>query len=235
MNVPTSVLPIFYSSRRSPYALRARMALAYAQVAVEIREIALGEKPPQMLMCSPKGVVPVLQLPNGSVIDESLEVMRWALNQSDPDGWQSTQIALTAELILGNDTSFKKNLDCYKYHSEASEHPRTHYHQLAAEFLRHLERCLVKQEGRGLVRGTISLADIAIFPFVRQFAETDQKWFDAAPYPSLHTWLNVHIRSDRFALAMKKYPLWKAGDSTTVESWAPLKPAEGALEWVRVK
>lgn len=234
MTDPTA-LPIFYSFRRCPYAMRARMALAYAQVPVEIREIELGEKPAELLACSPKATVPVLQLSDGSVIEESLEIMRWALNQSDPDGWQITQVALTTELILANDTNFKKNLDAYKYHSEASKHPRDHYQQLAAEFLRHLERCLVKHEGRALVRGTISLADIAIFPFVRQFAAADQKWFDAAPYPLLQNWLTMHIRSPRFALAMKKYPLWKAGGPATLEHWAPLKPVEGELAWVRVK
>ena len=234
MNDSNAVLPIFYSFRRCPYAMRARMVLAYAQVPVEMREIELRNKPPELVACSPKATVPVLQLADGRVVDESLDIMRWALDQSDPDGWQTVQPELTAELILANDTSFKKNLDACKYHSEASKHPRDHYRQLAAEFLRHLERCLMKHEGRGLVRGQVSLADIAIFPFVRQFVETDPKWFDAEPYPLLKNWLTLHIRSARFALAMKKYPLWKAGGSPTQEHWAPLKPAEGDLAWVRV-
>lgn len=233
MNAPNAPLPILYTFRRCPYAMRARMALGYAQVAVEIREIELGDKPEQLRACSTKATVPVLQLPDGNVIEESLDVMRWALDQSDPDGWQATQPELTAELILANDTSFKKNLDAYKYHTEASKHPRDHYRQLAAEFLTHLERCLMRHDGRGLLRGQASLADIAIFPFVRQFAATDQKWFDAAPYPLLQQWLNTHIRSARFALAMKKYPLWKPESPALIEPWAPLRPVEGDLQWVR--
>ncbi len=135
-------LPILYSFRRCPYAMRARLALAYAQVPVEIREIELGDKPAEMLAISPKGTVPVLQLADGTVIDESLDVMRRALDQYDPEEWQGIQKNLTAELILANDTSFKKNLDRYKYHSEKSEHPKEHYRGLAVEFLQHLERCL---------------------------------------------------------------------------------------------
>lgn len=234
MTPSAAALPVLYSFRRCPYAMRARMALAYSQIPVELREIELGEKPPELLGCSPKATVPVLQLADGSVIEESMEIMRWALNQSDPDGWQTTQPTLTAELILANDTSFKKNLDAYKYHSETSPHPRDHYRQLATEFLRHLERCLMKYEGRALLRGQISLADIAIFPFVRQFAATDQKWFDAAPYPLLQAWLTMHIRSARFALAMKKYPPWASGAVPTLEHWTPLRPVEGDLQWVRV-
>lgn len=238
MNDQPAALPIFYSFRRCPFAMRARMALAYAQVPVEIREIELGGKPPELLAISPKGTVPVLQLTDGGVIEESLDVMRWALNQHDPDEWQGVQKSLTDELILANDTSFKKNLDRYKYHSETSEHPKAHYRELAVEFLRHLERCLVRNEGRGLVRGTPSLADYAIFPFVRQFAGTDQAWWDAAPFPALQVWLNTQIRSDRFALAMKKYPLWKSGEPGTAENWAPLRRAgaEGnQLVWSKVK
>lgn len=229
-----AALPILYSFRRCPYAMRARMALAHAHIAVELREVELGEKPPELLACSPKATVPVLQLPDGRVIEESMEIMRWALEQSDPDGWLSAQPELTQELILANDTSFKKNLDAYKYHTEASKHPRDHYRQLAAEFLRHLERCLMKNDGLALARTRLSLADIAIFPFVRQFAATDQKWFDAAPYPLLQAWLNMHIRSARFALAMKKYPAWKSGAAATLENWGPLKP-DTSLVWTHVK
>jgi glutathione S-transferase len=235
---PTAALPVFYSFRRCPYAMRARLAMAYAQAPVEIREIELGDKPAELLAISPKGTVPVLQLTDGTVLEESLDVMRWALDQYDPDEWQGVQKNLTDELILANDTSFKKNLDRYKYHSEKSEYPKEHYRELAVEFLRHLERCLAYNEGRGLVRGTPSLADYAIFPFVRQFAGTDQAWFDAAPFPLLQVWLTTRIRSDRFALAMRKYPLWKSGMAGTAEHWAPLRatgPEGDQLVWTKVK
>lgn len=235
MNDAQPALPILYSFRRCPYAMRARMALAYSKVAVEIREIALGDKPVAMVAISPKATVPVLQLPDGTVIEESLEIMRWALNQSDPADWQNTGRTLTAELILANDTSFKKNLDRYKYHSEKSEHPREHYQELAAEFLRHLERCLVRHGGKGLVRDSVSLADVAVFPFVRQFMATDPQWFDAAQLPNLHDWLDRHIQSKFFAQAMKKYPIWKAGGPGMVENWAPMRSADEEVVnlWIR--
>ena len=238
MNDTTPALPIFYSFRRCPYAMRARLALAYTQAPVEIREIELGDKPAELLAISPKATVPVLQLADGTVIEESLDVMRWALDQYDPEEWQGIQKNLTAELILANDTSFKKNLDRYKYHSETSEHPKEYYRELAVEFLRHLERCLAYNEGRGLVRGTPSLADYAIFPFVRQFAGADQAWFDAAPFPLLQVWLTTRIRSDRFAQAMRKYPLWKSGEPGTVENWAPIRatgPEGDQLVWTKAK
>lgn len=230
-----SALPILYSFRRCPYAIRARMALAYSKIAVEIREVALGDKPGALIAISPKATVPVLQLPDGTIIEESLEIMRWALNQSDPLDWQNTGRTLTAELILANDTSFKKNLDRYKYHSEKSEHPREHYQALAAEFLQHLERCLLRQGGKGLVRDSISLADAAVFPFVRQFAAADPQWFDAAPLPHLHDWLDRQIQSKGFAQAMRKYPIWKAGNPGVVEQWEPMRSTDeeiGVL-WVR--
>lgn len=233
MNDSAPALPILYSFRRCPYAIRTRMALAYAKITVEIREIALGDKPQELVAISPKATVPVLQLPDGTVIEESLEIVRWALNQSDPLDWQNTGRTLTAELILANDTSFKKNLDRYKYHSEKSEHPREHYQDLAAEFLRHLDRCLLRHGGKGLVRDSISLADVAVFPFVRQFVATDPQWFDAAPLPHLHDWLDTHIHSEGFALAMKKYPVWKAGAAGVVEGWASKLPADPGVIWVR--
>ena len=237
MNDTHPALPILYSFRRCPYAMRARMALAYSKIAVEIREIALGDKPGAMVAISPKATVPVLQLVDGTVIEESLDIMRWALNQSDPDDWQNTGRTLTAELILANDTSFKKNLDRYKYHSEKSEHSREHYQELAAEFLRHLERCLVRHGGKGLVRDSISLADVAVFPFVRQFVATDPQWFDAAPFPLLHDWLDRQIQSKGFAQAMKKYPVWKPDGVGVVEPWAPMRSAdeEIGVMWIRKK
>ena len=232
-----SALPILYSFRRCPYAMRARMTLAYAGVPVEIREVTLSEKPPELGVVSPKATVPVLQLPDGTVLDESLDIMRWALGQSDPDGWLEARSALTDELILANDTSFKKNLDRYKYHIEKSEHPRAHYQELAAEFLRHLERCLVRNDQKGLVRESTSLADIAVFPFVRQFAAADPRWVEDTSYPYLQIWLRGHIRSELFARAMKKYPVWKAGEPGSDERWLQTGPVqtEQAIPWVRVK
>ena len=233
-----SPLPILYSFRRCPYAMRARLALACAQIPVQIREIELGDKPAELRAISPKATVPVLQMADGTVIEESLDIMRWALDRHDPEDWQGIQQDLTAELILANDTSFKKNLDRYKYHSEKAGHPREYYRELAVEFLRHLERCLTHHDGLGLVRRKPSLADYAIFPFVRQFAGTDPAWFDAAPFPLLQVWLTTRIRSDRFAQAMHKYPVWKSGSEGVTEQWAPIRAvdAEGSrLVWVKAK
>lgn len=228
--------PILYTFRRCPYCIRARMALAYAGITVEIREVDLRNKPAALLAISPKATVPVLQLAGGTVIEQSLEIMQWALAQNDPEGWLEAQSTLTDELILANDTSFKKNLDRFKYHSEASEHPREHYHALASEFLRHLERCLDKSEQRGLARASTSLADMAIFPFVRQFAEADSQWQQNPSFPYLQVWLRGHIRSERFAQAMKKYPLWQAGDAPLIEEWPQAKSAatEQDVPWVKI-
>lgn len=211
--------PILYSFRRCPYAMRARMALAAADITCRLREVVLRDKPDEMLTASPKGTVPVIITPDGSVIDESLDVMDWALVQTDPEGWLSPDIGTADEMraLIGRcDGPFKRALDRYKYPNRYPDEPlgRDAQRDLGSEFLTELNTQLAQQ--RFLFGDRVSLADIAIFPFVRQFANTDRDWFDAQPWPHLHVWLETHLSSDRFAQIMRKYPQWKTGDADEV-------------------
>lgn len=201
--------PILYSYRRCPYAMRARMALSYAGIQVEIREIALREKPAHMLAVSPKGTVPVLVLASNEVLEQSLDIMDWALQQSDVDEWIIQDQAgqkLTADLIATNDGAFKKSLDKYKYAIRFPENPPEIYRAQGEEFLQRLE--ILLQQNTYLCRNTISKADVAIFPFVRQFSMVDEKWFESADYPSLKAWLNSLLNSQLFLGVMQKHPTW---------------------------
>ncbi|MDX2348884.1 MAG: glutathione S-transferase [Porticoccus sp.] len=206
----TDMLPILYSFRRCPYAIRARMALAYAGVQVELREILLREKPPQMLAASTKGTVPVLVLPDGSVLDESYDVMRWVLGISDPDRWWETGPASEADVLIEqNDISFKVHLDHYKYADRHPQHTMEYYRTQAEGFLQILEAQLTT--ARFLLGEKISVADVSIFPFIRQFAFVDKSWFDQAPYPKLQNWLAYFLNSALFLSVMEKYPVWQEG------------------------
>lgn len=201
------MLPILYSFRRCPYAIRARMALKYAGVQVELREIILREKPPQMLAVSSKGTVPVLVLPDGSVLDESYDVMRWALNHHDPDHWCEAALAAEANALIDqNDHSFKAHLDRYKYADRYPEHPMEYYRSQGEVFLTGLEKRLTA--GEYLFGNSISIADVAIFPFIRQFAFVDKDWFDCVPYPNLQRWLANFLESDTFLSVMEKHAIW---------------------------
>jgi len=198
-------LPVLYSYRRCPYAMRARMALSYAGISVEIREISLRNKPLAMLKISPKGTVPVLQV-GKLVIDQSLEIMQWALSQADKDAWLAN-LDNSLGLIAVNDGPFKQLLDQYKYpdrfpHVELKDT----LNQAMDIFLRPLEKRL---EGARYVLGDQkSLADVAIFPFIRQFAMVDSVWFEKSPLEHLKKWLNEQIESDLFLSVMHKYPTW---------------------------
>lgn len=190
-----------YSFRRCPYAMRARMALRYSGVPVEIVEVSLKAKPAQMLAISPKGTVPVLDA-GGQVIDESLEIMRWALAQNDPDNWLLDGDSRIAELIEANDQVFKVHLNRYKYAERYPEQPMEVYRAEGALFLQRLDELL---EGRDyLLAGHPSLADIALLPFVRQFAHVDRDWFAQTPYVRLQAWLQRFLESELFTGIMKK-------------------------------
>lgn len=199
-------LPILYSYRRCPYAMRARMALRYAGIATHIHEISLRDKPPAMLAVSPKGTVPVLVLPDGQVLEQSLDVMRWALLQQDVDDWALTGNPSAQDsiqrLISENDGSFKQALDRYKYADRYPEHPAEFYRAQGEIFLTKLESLLM--QNHYLLGDRISLADIAIFPFIRQFAAVDQAWLDTAPYPKTRAWLNSLVSSSLFLHIMEK-------------------------------
>lgn len=190
-----------YSFRRCPYAMRARMALRYSGVPVEIVEVSLKAKPAEMLAISPKGTVPVLDA-GGQVIDESLEIMRWALAQNDPDDWLLGGDSRIAELIEANDQVFKVHLNRYKYAERYPEQPMEVYRAEGALFLQKLDELL---EGRDyLLANHPSLADIALLPFVRQFAHVDRDWFAQTPYVRLQAWLQRFLESELFTGIMKK-------------------------------
>jgi glutathione S-transferase len=200
------MLPILYSYRRCPYAMRARMALSYAGIPVETREISLKDKPAHMLQVSAKGTVPVLVLTNGQVIDQSLEIMQWALQQRDADGWLRADPQHAALLMAENDGSFKQNLDRYKYAVRFPEHAAEDYRQQGELFLDKLEQQL--QQTSFLLSNKISLADIAIFPFIRQFSAVDADWFESSDYIKLKSWLQCMVESDLFQGVMVKYPTY---------------------------
>ena len=197
------MLPILYSFRRCPYAMRARLALTYSGVQYEHREILLKDKPQSMLDYSSKGTVPVLVVGN-IVIDESLDIMQWALSQSDPDDW--LQVEGQFELIEQCDNQFKPQLDRYKY-SDRHDLSEIEYRNQAIWFLETLtKRLKIKKY---LLSNKISLADMAIFPFVRQFSMVNKKWFDSAVDQFLQAWLRSHLDSKLFKSIMVKYPTWK--------------------------
>lgn len=190
-----------YSFRRCPYAMRARMALRYSGVPVEIVEVSLKAKPAAMLAISPKGTVPVLDA-NGQVIDESLEIMRWALAQHDPDDWLLGGDSRIAGLIEANDQAFKLHLNRYKYAERYPEQPMEVYRAEGAVFLQRLDKLLTDRDY--LLAEHPCLADIALLPFVRQFAHVDREWFAQTPYVRLQAWLQRLLDSDLFTSIMKK-------------------------------
>ena len=205
------MLPILYSFRRCPYAIRARMTITYASINLELREVSLANKPIEMLALSSKGTVPVLQLKD-RVIDESLEIMGWALEQSDPENWlaldsHSEQLSLIEE----NDNEFKGWLDKYKYWDRFQQQTQHDYRSNAEIFIAKLERCL--KTNSYLLGSKLCLADMAIFPFIRQFAFVDKPWFDQSDYPSVQRWLNQFLQLDLFGQVMEKQALWQQSDN----------------------
>jgi len=203
--------PTLYSFRRCPYAIRTRMAIAYSGMQVELREVVLKDKPIELLQASPKATVPVLILPNGAVLDESRDIIQWALTQHDPNGWLQHQ---NDTLIHTNDESFKSALDRYKYAERFPEHNQAYYRAQGEVFLQTLESYLEQQAF--LTGDDISITDIAIFPFIRQFAHVDWAWFEASPYPQLQRWLQYHLQSNLFLSVMQKYPTWQPSHKITI-------------------
>lgn len=203
--------PVLYSFRRCPYAMRARLAIAVAGIVVELREIGLRNKPEMMLAASPKGTVPVLVLKNGRVIDESLDIMLWAMHQNDPDHWLDLAgLEEAKQLIHWNDGAFKYYLDRYKYADRYPEFSEWHYRQQGELFLSELERRL--SHSRYLCGPHFGLADAAILPFIRQFAAVDKSWFEKSGYRAVNQWLNRFLSTEPFAAVMTKYQPWKPGD-----------------------
>jgi len=197
--------PILYSFRRCPYAMRARLALLVSDTTCELREVKLSAKPAEMLEASPKGTVPVLVLPDGTVIDQSLDIMRWALKRNDPEGWLARD---DVALIAANDGPFKHDLDRYKYPERHGSDAAAHRERGLA-FLRELDARLGERpQLGGTTRG---MADAAIMPFVRQFAATDPDWFASKSLARLQTWLADHLASPLFTATMFRAPPWHSG------------------------
>ena len=194
--------PKLFTYRRCPYAIRSRLALYQAGIDYESIEISLKDKPSDFLALSPKGTVPVLVQSDGKVIEESLEIMLWALNISDPEHWILKGNDLSQKLIFENDFHFKKNLDKYKYADRFPEHSKEYYRSQCEIFLNVLDEKLKFK--LYLIEDRISLADIAIFPFIRQFFLVDENWFLDSKYDALKKWLRGLIDSHIFKEVMKK-------------------------------
>ncbi|MCG3881360.1 glutathione S-transferase [Psychrobacter sp. Ps3] len=211
----TSLLPRLYSFRRCPYAMRARLALLFAELPVELREIVLKNKPSQMLAISPKGTVPVLQLPEGRVIEESRDIMVWALEHNDKQGLLDAKLIKQAnDLLDKNDHEFKHWLDHYKYADRYPEMSQAEYQERGEVFLQSLETLLNKNAY--LLGDSISIADIGIMPFVRQFAHVDRDVFYGLPYPKLQSWLQDWLEHPLFKQAMTKFDPWQEGDEVII-------------------
>ncbi|QBF27755.1 glutathione S-transferase [Pseudomonas tructae] len=194
---------ILYSFRRCPWAMRARLALRYADCPVEIREVSLKAKPAELLALSPKGTVPVLST-GDLILEESLEIMRWALARHDPQDWQlvaDPQAAQAADaLIERNDREFKAQVNLYKYAERYPQHSREEYRAQAETWLAELDERLAQQAF--LFADHPSLADAALLPLLRQFAGVEPQWFAQAPYPHLRAWLHGWLESPLFKAIM---------------------------------
>ena len=207
-----SAEPALYSFRRCPYAIRARLAMAISETPYVLREVHLARKPAEMLEASPKGTVPVLVLADGTVIEESIQIMRWALQCNDPETWLQRD---DTALIARNDGPFKHDLDRYKYPDRHESNAMAHRQQ-GMEFLHVLEARLSEQ--LYLCGSTRGIADAAIMPFVRQFAAVDSDWFATQPIPRVRTWLAEALASDMFSEVMLRVAPWVPGEPDLVIS-----------------
>lgn len=208
-----SELPVLYSFRRCPYAIRARLAIASSGRPVELREIVLRDKAPEFLEASPSATVPCLETGDG-VIDESWDIMLWALEFADPESWLQPERATMAdmrELVMQCDGPFKSHLDRYKYDVRYEDADREEERARAGVFLNELDERLT--QGPWLFGGSASLADYAILPFVRQFANADRAWFDAQDWQPLRSWLESFESSGTFQAVMPKWTKWVSGDT----------------------
>ena len=202
--------PILYTFRRCPFAMRARFTLFYCGIKPEIREVKLSNMPQALLMLSPKATVPVLQLSEGRVIDESLDIMHWALSITDQSHWLENRHVCNS-LIELSDNKFKPLLDKYKYADRHTELSQLEHRQNAEPFLNSLDKRL--KQHLYLVDDQIRLADIAIFPFIRQFAGVDPSWFGQSDYGGVKRWLDALTESSQFKSIMHKYAVWQENDA----------------------
>ena len=198
-------LPVLYTFRRCPYAMRARISMYYSKINYEHREILLKERPKKLYQLSPKGTVPVLNLPDGKVIDESLDIMKWSVSVNDPDSWYVNNIDYQLEIISINDKEFKKWLDRYKYHDRYPEYSVEYYRGKCEKILDNFEKILDSE--KFLFSNNISLSDIALLPFVRQFSNVDIIWFRNR-FINLSGWMDELIGMEIFQAMMKKFEIW---------------------------
>ena len=208
--------PILYTFRRCPYCMRAHMALKQSGIKVELREVKLSDMPAEALALSPEATVPILALPDGTVFTESWDIVKWSLAQNDPDRWlgDNDEYTLDAEMLIEtNDFSFKEYLDRYKYADRFPEHSEEYYRTACEEFIKELEGMLSKNYY--LLADQISLADIGVFPFVRQFSLVNKEWFDGTPYLKVQNWLQNLIDTELFQVIFQKHELWNS-DATTI-------------------
>ena len=208
--------PILYSFRRCPYAIRARMAMAYSKISYEHREILLKNRPKDLYKISKKGTVPVLKLVDGTVIDESVDIMKWCIKQNDLDGWFEDNYTLQNRFIKNNDTEFKYWLDRYKYHIRYIENSYEKYQKEVEAFL--IKYNLILQENYFLMGKKLSLVDVALMPFIRQAAHVDISWF-AQNFPALSEWLEKLKVSPLFLSIMKKYDIWHDSGEGVIVKW----------------
>lgn len=217
-----SALPVLYSFRRCPYAMRARLALLASKTPVELREIVLRDKAPEFLAASPSATVPCLVTGEGPVIDESLDIMLWALRLHDPEGWLVPEGASLEDMLslIGEvDGPFKRHLDRYKYDTRYPDAVREQERAAASRYLIALNGRLSSTSW--LFGSRASLADYAVLPFVRQFANTDRVWFETQDWPHLLLRLQAFEASDRFSAIMPKFARWQAGAEPVVFGGAP--------------
>ena len=213
----SATYPILYSFRRCPYAMRARLALMVSNRVCELREVVLRDKPQEMFEVSAKGTVPILIDVDGRVLDQSIDIMLWALRQHDPEKWlmpQQGSVAEMLELIALFDEGFKYHLDRYKYPDRyPGVDAQAHRHE-GALYLGRLNAQL--SATKYLFGNNVALADMAIAPFVRQFAHTDRAWFNEQPWPGLQAWLAEFTESQIYSSVMQKYPKWESGNAGVV-------------------
>ena len=205
-------IPVLYSFRRCPYCMRAHMALKYAGLKVILREVELNNLPSEVLAVSPHATVPSLVFSRDEYMDESWDIVKWAAGQNTAENWlgeNDEYLRDTEMLVEINDYSFKEDLDHYKYADRHPEHTQEYYRKNCEEFLEELTDLL--RENTFLLADHVTIADIAIFPFIRQFSMVDQDWFDSAPYPELQVWLKAMLDNEWFLEAFKKHELWQPG------------------------
>ncbi len=207
--------PILYTFRRCPYCMRAHMALKNAGIKIELREVELKNMPQQLLDLSPDATVPALQVSKDEVLTESWDIVIWALSQHDPDNWlgNDSRYLQDAEMLIEtNDYSFKNDLDYYKYAERHPEQTQEQYRLACEEFIDELEDML--SDNRYLLADRVSLADIGVFPFIRQFSLVDKNWFEQSDYSAVRNWLQRLIDTDLFQQIFQKHPAWQTNDTT---------------------